>query len=111
MKLYAGYVSNYHRSLATIDKCLRNRDFEHWLHVCHFLCFFPIVLKERESTHRNHTLDSVLILPVQRIPRYCLLLEQLLKYTWEEHCDYEDLTEAVHVMRETAAYGNFFIWL
>jgi hypothetical protein len=45
--------------------------------------------KERESSHRNHTLDSVLILPVQRIPRYCLLLEQLLKYTWEDHCDFE----------------------
>jgi RhoGEF domain len=33
-------------------------------------------------------------MPIQRIPRYELLLRDLLKRTWENHPDYKDLVEA-----------------
>ena len=51
-------------------------------------------------------LTSYLIAPVQRIPRYVMLLEDLLKYTPQEHEDAEDLRAAVDKMREVADYVN-----
>ena len=49
-----------------------------------------------------------MILPVQRIPRYQLLIDQLVKFTWNEHCDFDNLTQALIIMKETAAYGKIF---
>ena len=43
-------------------------------------------------------LDSFLIEPVQRIPRYCLLLSELLKYTDKSHADYENLVYSLKVV-------------
>lgn len=37
-------------------------------------------------------------MPVQRIPRYKLLLTELLKYTPEDHSDYQDLAAAVSLV-------------
>lgn len=36
-------------------------------------------------------LSSLLITPIQRIPRYCLLLKQILVYTTEQEDDYQIL--------------------
>ncbi len=39
--------------------------------------------------HKNKlTLDALLIMPVQRIPRYELLIKELLKHTSVEHQDH-----------------------
>eukprot|EP00727_Mastigamoeba_balamuthi_P013358 m51a1_g8645 hypothetical protein (434) ;mRNA; f:12921-14578 len=40
---------------------------------------------------------SFLILPVQRGPRYALLIRELLKYTREDHPDYPRVAEALHL--------------
>jgi len=40
-------------------------------------------------------LSSILIQPVQRLPRYQLLIKELLKYTEEGHVDYAPLQEAM----------------
>lgn len=45
------------------------------------------------SSHLN--LESFLIMPVQRIPRYLLLMRDMLKYTHKRHTDYPLLTKAV----------------
>ncbi len=44
-------------------------------------------------------LDSLLICPIQRLPRYRLLLEALLSFTPEEHCDRPALLSAVELVR------------
>ena len=45
--------------------------------------------------HRNKLdLDSLLISPIQRIPRYELMVKQLLKHTPAEHYDHECLLRA-----------------
>jgi len=51
-------------------------------------------------------LDSYLILPIQRIPRYVLLLQELVKHTWKDHADYQKLCEAWDKMQKTANYMN-----
>src|SRR5690606_24157660 len=44
---------------------------------------------EREQTKSSSlTLESFLIMPVQRIPRYILLLKELFKYSTADHPDY-----------------------
>ena len=56
--------------------------------------------------HEYETLESFLITPVQRIPRYNLLLKEIVKNTWKTHPDYEDLVAAMEKIRETALYVN-----
>jgi hypothetical protein len=52
---------------------------------------------------------SLLIMPIQRIPRYSLLLGAIVKYTDPSHSDYEQLTKAVQNMSEIATYVNMKI--
>lgn len=47
-----------------------------------------------------------MILPVQRIPRYTLLLQELVKKTWEDHPDHGDLIQAQQKMKSIAEYIN-----
>lgn len=40
------------------------------------------------------------------MPRYQMLIQELLKFTWKTHVDYEPLTEALQHMISTANYIN-----
>mmetsp|Transcript_5100 Transcript_5100/g.6213 ORF Transcript_5100/g.6213 Transcript_5100/m.6213 type:complete len:239 (-) Transcript_5100:73-789(-) len=51
--------------------------------------------EKAQSETSSLELDSFLILPVQRMPRYLLLLKELHKYTPENHPDYAGLTSAL----------------
>ena len=51
-------------------------------------------------------LTDYLIMPVQRIPRYNLLLQDLVKNTPAEHCDYTDLCKARDRIQEIALFVN-----
>lgn len=51
-------------------------------------------------------LDSLLIMPVQRIPRYELLIQTLLKHTDECHSDARNLIEAQQAVHELAVTIN-----
>jgi CRP-like cAMP-binding protein len=44
-------------------------------------------------------LNAYLIMPIQRSPRYVLLLDELVKTTPESHADYEPLTKALRLIR------------
>jgi hypothetical protein len=49
---------------------------------------------------------SILIMPVQRIPRYVLLLRELLAHTWETHPDHRNLSDALALMQQVATGVN-----
>jgi FYVE/RhoGEF/PH domain-containing protein 5/6 len=49
---------------------------------------------------------SYLILPIQRIPRYRMLLESIIAATPQTHPDYQLLTEALSKISEIATYIN-----
>ena len=51
-------------------------------------------------------INSYLVLPIQRIPRYVMLLEQMYKYTPETHPDHDDLGQVVVDIRDVADYVN-----
>ena len=51
-------------------------------------------------------MGSILIKPVQRILKYPLILNELLKCTENDHQDRNDLKEAVIIMSDVAAFIN-----
>ncbi|XP_025208215.1 rho guanine nucleotide exchange factor 17 [Melanaphis sacchari] len=70
----------------------------------------PAFARYLESTAREHkgklALDSLLIMPVQRIPRYELLIQTLLKHTEPTHPDHESLIESQKQVHEMAVKIN-----
>jgi len=98
LKTYQGYSNSYtdllKQNIIENYKTM-NPDFDKFLHdsISH-----PIA--------KNLTLESLLIQPVQRLPRYVLLLDALLKETQIEHPDYELLKKAHINIKQVALYVN-----
>ncbi|KAL0246352.1 hypothetical protein GEMRC1_007564 [Eukaryota sp. GEM-RC1] len=55
---------------------------------------------------RGMDISSFLIMPVQRVPRYRLLLEAVLKRTPEEHPDFSGVSEALQSVKTVAGVVN-----
>eukprot|EP01125_Pyxidicula_operculata_P005434 TRINITY_DN1931_c0_g1_i3.p1 TRINITY_DN1931_c0_g1~~TRINITY_DN1931_c0_g1_i3.p1 ORF type:complete len:789 (+),score=201.46 TRINITY_DN1931_c0_g1_i3:526-2892(+) len=85
--MYAIYGSNYDNAMDYLDEV----EEKEW--------FKKIVPKKV-------TLESLLITPIQRIPRYELLLEDLLKHTPLDHPDSLSLVTAVKDMHDVAEHVN-----
>ncbi len=51
-------------------------------------------------------LSSLLITPIQRVPRYKLLLEELLRHTDTSHADYHGLAKAFDHVKKLALHIN-----
>jgi hypothetical protein len=69
---------------------------------------FADFLKQVQSLPQSHglVLQAFLVTPVQRIPRYKLLLEDMLKNTEKDHEDYEDLKNSLKLVSEVALFVN-----
>jgi len=59
-----------------------------------------------QPEHTQMSLQGYLLLPVQRLPRYLLLLEQLLKNTSETDKEYRDLNKAKEAIRMVVEQCN-----
>jgi len=81
LKLTQGYV-NLHPEVSTIIETLRYQSKD-----------FKQLIESNELVHRVQ-LIALLIEPIQRIPRYQLLLEDLLANTPDGHPELEDLEKA-----------------
>jgi hypothetical protein len=73
--------------------------------------FAEFIEKSQQESSRNLQLggggiESLLILPVQRIPRYRLLLEQLIKFTPENHPQFDSIRLVFDRICEIAQYNN-----
>lgn len=70
----------------------------------------PAFARFLENMSREHkgklTLDAILIMPVQRIPRYELLIKELLKHTNVDHPDHHLLLMAQKEVHELALKIN-----
>eukprot|EP01132_Coremiostelium_polycephalum_P002674 gene2674-3317_t len=95
LKVYATYVQNYNHSMVAIEELKKKEKFLTALTDCQAL---PNV--------KNLVLPAFLILPIQRVPRYNLLLTDMVKHTWSEHPDYKDLCEANDRMKSVASFLN-----
>ncbi|KAL7720107.1 Guanine nucleotide exchange factor [Entamoeba marina] len=71
-----------------------------------FALFVADQMKHAPTTLRNHSLTSLLITPIQRLPRYRMLVEDLLKNYSKDSVDYPSLLEAQKKINEVAYYVN-----
>jgi len=76
--VYAEWGKNYNFALAVYDKMKNNSQMSEAL----------------RNLKRTLDLDAILIMPVQRLPRYSLLINDLLKRTTKDHPDYDNLIQA-----------------
>lgn len=92
LKTYKNYTARYSEALMALRECEKNLKFQSIAYKCTIICRFD--------------LDALLIQPVQRIPRYNLLLADLLKNTDETHPDYRNLEKSIEEMKNIAQYIN-----
>ncbi|XP_065064611.1 uncharacterized protein LOC135690843 isoform X3 [Rhopilema esculentum] len=88
LNVYTDYVNAFPKSISTFSKCTRaSHKFRKFIEDCY-------------CRSDNLDLPSYLITPVQRLPRYVLLLRQLSKYTNEDHPDNGSIKTALLQMEE-----------
>lgn len=86
---YVNYVNNWKRSRDIIKNAQESRP--------NFAKFLELASK---NNLRKLALDSLLIKPIQKFPKYELLLQRLIKYTEEDHPDYKLLVKALKEVHE-----------
>lgn len=92
-KVYNRYMIQYNASLTAFKHALQSSSFQQFLEAC-----------AEDFVHTD--LPSILIMPVQRIPRYILLLDALVAHTPTTHIDYADLCQALDVMKRFTESAN-----
>jgi RhoGEF domain/PH domain len=94
--MYAAYVNKYNSSLAALEEASRaNSKFQQFLNK-----------QAVKKVCKGLDIHAFLILPIQRIPRYVMLLDDMFKFTDRQHPDYESLQTALAKMRDIADYVN-----
>ncbi|KAI8805728.1 hypothetical protein BJ742DRAFT_819778 [Cladochytrium replicatum] len=96
LKVYRFYIKNYDSAIAVVrDQKDRNP-------------FFAAFLREQSNAGitKGLAFESFLIMPVQRIPRYRLLLENIYRYTSPTHPDYQDLSVSLRLVETVARWMN-----
>jgi len=86
LKLYVEYVNNYENSVKTISDSTKNKNFVDFV-------------VETVGMVDTYPLSSLLIQPIQRIPRYEMLLTDLVRHTWDAHPDMESLQNALALIK------------
>jgi hypothetical protein len=93
--MYTLYASNYQSALDALAECRENSTF--------------FVALEQLRAAAGNDIEAFLIMPIQRIPRYELLLRDLLKCTTDDHPDYHNINEALKNMKQIAEHVNSFV--
>eukprot|EP00808_Paulinella_micropora_P025740 g49544.t1 len=111
LKMYSDYINNYDKACRLIaEKTETNKKFRQFLEL-------PVSVEEtkqwerlpddpslseftpRREYKRFGTLQDLLITPIQRPPRYALLLDELYRSTDEAHVDKEGLKRALSLIQ------------
>lgn len=92
-KLYVDYCNNNELSGKTLSKLMvKNKTFKEY------------VLKEEKKA--GNSFESFLITPIQRIPRYEMLIGAALKYTNKDKSDYPKLQKAMELVHKVCEANN-----
>lgn len=96
IKLYSTYANNFAKAQA---------DLQEWEKKSVEFATFKKT-QEMRAECKGLNLAALLITPVQRVPRYKLLLESLLNKTPKDHSDFEKLQEATVEINKVAHHIN-----
>ncbi|XP_060600794.1 dynamin-binding protein-like isoform X2 [Ruditapes philippinarum] len=95
--VYAPYCRNHDDVITLIEKYNQNADIKAYL---------ERLLDRLREKHVVFDLEALLIKPVQRILKYPLLLNELLKSTEDEHPDKKEVMIAIKAMTDVASAIN-----
>jgi len=95
MKMYTEYVSTYEQSIEILTKHRDNKKLYAFLDS-----------KRKDPATNNMDLMSYLIMPVQRIPRYEMLLNEIVKRSDVSNPQHASLVEAAAKIKEIAVVLN-----
>lgn len=99
-RLYSQYATDYQKMIDTLAALAPSKKFQ---------AFTTIVdhrLAGPHGTQGSELLPSYLILPIQRIPRYELLLRELKRHTVPSNPAFDDINKALALVRQTATHIN-----
>ncbi|EFC44775.1 rhoGEF domain-containing protein [Naegleria gruberi] len=94
-KAYVTYINNYDAAFELLERCEKKKNK-----------FFQYMSDQTAKNPTEHGLRSLLIMPVQRIPRYKMLLEQILASTPQEHVEYKHYETALKTISDVAVFVN-----
>eukprot|EP01084_Bolivina_argentea_P276930 472634_1 len=92
-KMYQNYCNNYVNANILLEKYNNKKSF---INYCN----------EAKQRCSNKTLQSLLITPIQRLPRYRLCLSEIIKNTEYNHSDLKHLNHALELVEETTNLIN-----
>ncbi|GAM25553.1 hypothetical protein SAMD00019534_087280 [Acytostelium subglobosum LB1] len=95
LKTYTSYTNNYTNALETLQRVRKNPSVDALLQTF-----------AQNPACGGLDLSSLLIMPIQRIPRYNLLLSELIKYSDTNTSEYQQLTNALDKMKKLATSIN-----
>jgi len=90
-RMYNSYGNNYDTAVEVLDRCMQDP-------------LFSSAIDGIAAKADAISLENLLITPVQRIPRYNLLLRDLLAKTPEDHPDYRNLIDAMAAFENVTQY-------
>jgi hypothetical protein len=93
MRCYTEYVNGFDRSVQTLERCRKKYSK------------FSVFCQAREK-EQGETLSSLLIAPIQRIPRYVLLLQGILETTAAKNIDHALIEKTLRVIQTLAMQIN-----
>ncbi|EFC43629.1 RhoGEF domain-containing protein [Naegleria gruberi] len=94
-KTYSRYCNNFDKANEVLRECKKREEFKE-----------QVSKMDKDSRTSKLGLQSYLILPIQRIPRYRLLLQDLIKHSGPSHPDYKGLKLALEKICEVADHLN-----
>jgi len=97
LRVYVDYVKGYSRALELVSGMNESHPFRK---------FFRDQIKSAPPVYANFNFESLLIVPIQRIPRYKMLLTDMHKNMRPEHPDYQGLEDALKKVGEIADWVN-----
>lgn len=97
-KLYEVYINNYEKAFAFTRYIKANPQYNDVLKSIH--------QKECDNRCRSLDIGSFLVIPVQRIPRYIVLLSEIEKQTPQGHPDLNQVSLALVQLRDLTLFLN-----
>lgn len=93
--IYSEYCNNHPSACIELSKLMKQGKYRHFFEACRLL-----------QQMIDIAIDGFLLTPVQKICKYPLQLAELLKYTTQEHSDYNNIKAAYEAMKNVACLIN-----
>uniref|UniRef100_G3SXF3 Spermatogenesis associated 13 n=2 Tax=Loxodonta africana TaxID=9785 RepID=G3SXF3_LOXAF len=93
--IYSEYCNNHPGACLELANLMKQGKYRHFFEACRLL-----------QQMIDIAIDGFLLTPVQKICKYPLQLAELLKYTTQEHSDYNNIKAAYEAMKNVACLIN-----